>query len=211
MNRRLLVLVLLLAPFVAGCLIKDTTHRLYLSPQGAVEWSVTERDVRSSEREPGERLREEQEYLNRLHAGIHPIREALRHLEPDDLSIQLIRAERPYTTLVNARFQRAEVLVGKLFENLRIPGSATLRQRGDEATLVVAINLAGMGEGEEELDSPVAELVEDLDRYRIVLTAGQFVSADGFTIEDEGTAAKLRPEHVPVDRPAELRLTWKVR
>ena len=211
MNRRLLVPFVLLAPILAGCLVKDTTHRLYLSPDGAVEWTALERDVRSLDNVPAERLREEQVYLNAVQAGTHSILEGLRRLQPDQASVRLLRAERPYAAMVDARFQRADVMIGKLFEELRIPGSATLRHHAGEATLTIAIDLSAVADKDEEPDSPVAALVEDFDRYRIVLTSGRFTSAEGFALVDEGTAADLRPELVPVDRPAELRLTWKVR
>ena len=211
MNRRLLVLVVTLTPFLAACLVKDTTHRLYLSPDGAVEWTVLERDVRSVDGEPAERWREEQAYLAGVHTSTHPVQDAFRQLSPDASSIHLLRPERPYASLVQARFQRADVLIVKLFEELRIPGSAMLRQRGDEMTLAVSIDLSHLDEHETEFKTPVGALVEDFDRYRIVLTASSFVSAEGFAIVDGGTAAELQPELVPVDRPAQLRLTWKVR
>ena len=211
MRRTVLTFLVLLTPMGAACLVKDTTHRLYLSPDGAVEWTALERDVRSSENVPAERMREEQVYLNEVHAGTHSILEGLRRLQPDRASVRLLRAERPYAAMFEARFQRADVMIGKLFEELRIPGSATIRQHGGEATLTIAIDLSAVGDQDEEPDSPVAALVEDVDRYRIVLTSGRFTSAEGFALVDEGTAADLRPELVPVDRPAALRLTWKVR
>jgi hypothetical protein len=210
MHRRLLV-VLIIAPVVAGCLVKDTTHRLYLSPDGAVEWTVLERDVRSSDSAPSERWREEQAYLDSLHAATHPVQEAFRQLSPSESSARLLRAERPYAMLANARFPRADVLVARLLEELGIPGSASLRQRGDEMTLAVAVDLSGLDDHDAEVQSPVVALAEDIARYRIVLTDGSFVSSEGFAIVDEGTAADVKPEHVPVDRPAQLRLTWKVR
>jgi len=211
MHRRLLIPVVITAPLLVGCLVKDTTHRLYLSPDGAVEWTVLERDVRSSDGAPAERWREEQAYLDGLHTGMHPVQEAFRHLNPDASSIRLLRPERPYATLAKARFQRVDVLIARLFEELSIPGSAALRQREDELTLAVSVDLSGLDERDTEIPSPVVALLEDFDRYRIVLTAGSFVSAEGFAIVDEGTAAELKPEQVPVDRPAQLRLTWKVR
>jgi hypothetical protein len=192
-------------------LVKDTTHRLYLSPDGSVEWTVLERDVRSSGGAAAERWHEEQAYLDGVRTGSHPVQEAFRQLIPDELSIQLLRPHRPYASLVQARFQRADVLIAKLFQELQIPGSAALRQRGDETTLAVSVDLSRLSEADTDVESPVAALVEDFDRYRIVLTGGSFVSAEGFAIVDEGTAAELKPEHVPVDRPAQLRLTWKVR
>jgi hypothetical protein len=211
MTRRTTALFLLLAtvPFAAACLVKDTTHRLYLAPNGALQWSVLERDVRSSDGTPSERWREEQSFLDGIHSGAHPILEALRRLDPDEASVQVTRSERPYAASTEARFQRVDVVVQKLLGELRIPGSATLTHRADETTLTVSIDLSAIDDRGDDLDTPVVALLEDLDRYRIVLTEGRFVSALGFEIVDDGTAVEAKPEQVPVDRPAVLRLTWK--
>lgn len=56
---------------LTGCLQKETHHSLYLSPDGKLVWNVLERDIRSDERDLAERMAEEQEYLDRLAAGLH--------------------------------------------------------------------------------------------------------------------------------------------
>jgi hypothetical protein len=220
MTNRTFALVILLASGLssAACLVKDTTHRLYLAPVGTLEWSVLERDVRSQDGSAPERWREEQLFLDGVSSGSHPIVEGLRRLEPEEASVRLLRAERPFAAISTARYQRADAAIRKLFDELRIPGSASLAFRADEATLTVSIDLSRIDEHGEDLDTPVTALVEnliennvELNRYRVVLTEGRFVSAEGFEIVDDGTAAELKPERVPVDRPATLRLTWKVR
>ena len=40
----------------AGCLQKETSHTLYLAPDGSVEWVTSEANVRSDEAEAGKRL-----------------------------------------------------------------------------------------------------------------------------------------------------------
>jgi len=206
-RRCCLLLVLAAAPFASGCLAKTTTHRLYLSPGGALTWSVLEQDVRSSESNPGSRTAEEDRFLQGVASGSHPVLEAFARLAPDQTSLRLLRSERPYTVVTDARFERIDAGTLKLFAELGIPATATLRRTGDEWTLLVSLDLTAASDVEP--DTPVTALIEEFDRYRLMLTEGRFVAATGFAIVDDGTAVELRPDQVPTDRPAELRLTWK--
>jgi len=58
----------------------------------------------------------------------------------------------------------------------------------------------------------VAALLEDLDRYRFVLTEGRFVSATGMEILENGTVATLREipaETLEVGGVLHLKLAWQ--
>jgi hypothetical protein len=209
MIRRLCtLLVLLAAPFTSACLVKETTHRLYLSPQGALTWNVLEQDVRSTESNPSNRAAEEQTFLDGVAANTHPALEALTRLVPYQTSVRLLRAERPYTVQTEARFERVDAVVGKLLSELQVPGRATLQRAGDEWTLTIAIDLSAVGDG-DEIDSPATALIEELDAYRVMLTEGRFVAASGFEIVDGGSAARLTADRIAADRPVELRLVWR--
>ena len=209
MIRRLCtLLVLLAAPATSACLVKETTHRLYLSPRGVLTWSVLEQDIRSTESNPSNRAAEEQRFLDEVGANAHPAIEALARLAPYQTSVRLLRAERPYAVQTEARFERVDAVVEKLLSELQVPGKATLQRSGDEWTLTVAIDLSAVGDG-DEIDTPAAALLEDLDAYQVRLTEGRFVSATGFEIVDGGSAARLTADRIPTDRPVELRLTWR--
>ena len=54
-----ITILLLVAAATTGCLRKDTTHTLYLSPDGSVRWVVDEANVYSDEDDPGKRFQEE--------------------------------------------------------------------------------------------------------------------------------------------------------
>ena len=209
MTRRFCALLVLVAiPLTSACLVKTTTHRLYLSPQGALTWTVLDHDVRSNESNPSNRTSEEQTFLDDVASGTHPALEALNLLGPYQSSARLLRADRPYAVLTEARFERVDAVVGKLFSELQIPGKATLQRAGDEWTLIVTIDLPALRD-DGEPDSPAAALIEELDAYRVILTEGRFVAATGFEILDEGAVAALKADRIPTDRPAELRLTWR--
>ena len=203
---------LLAAVGATGCLVRETTHRLYLSPSGAVAWAVLEESVRSMEDDPAQRRSEEQEWLAAIARDTHPVGEALRRLGADETSTTLLRATRPYMALTDARFERVDRLISRLFEELGLRGEAALTVNGQETTLSVVLDLAGLDDPGPEDESPVTALLEDLERYRFVLTDGRFVSATGFAILDEGTAAVLREvpaEMVEARRVLNLKLVWR--
>ena len=189
-TRSLLGSALVVAAIVGttGCLTRDTSHRLYLSPDGSLEWAVLDQDVRSDKSDAGERLREEQEFLDSIAAGAPPAAEGLRRLGPESLHTRLLRKERPYTVLTEARFMRVDEAINRFLTELSVPGEVLLTQNAHGATLSVSIDVttAGQTSGGE---TPVSALIEDLERYRVVLTHGRFDAATGFTIVEEGNVA----------------------
>ena len=69
MKRTLVLLVICV--LTAGCLLKRTTHTLYLETDGTVTWTVLEADVRSSEDKASARREEEKDFLDRVASGEH--------------------------------------------------------------------------------------------------------------------------------------------
>ena len=104
----LAVVALVAAVGAAGCLVKETTHRLYLSPSGAVGWAVLEESVRSTENDPAKRMSEEQEWLAAVARDTHAVAEGLRRLGTDQATTTLLRPARPYMALTDARFDRVD-------------------------------------------------------------------------------------------------------
>lgn len=212
MHRYCLAAAALMAAVGAtGCLVKETSHRLYLSPSGAVAWAVLEESVRSMEDDPAKRRSEEREWLVAIARDTHPVAEALRRLGADEASTTVLRPARPFMVLTDARFQRVDRVIARLFEELGLRGEATLTVNGRETTLSVALDLASLDDPGPEHESPVTALLEDLDRYRLVLTDGRFVSATGFAIVDDATAVL---QEVPSDMQEprgvlKLSLTWR--
>src|SRR5512145_1937915 len=123
----------------AGCLAADTSHVLYLRPDGAVTWAVLERDVRSRDDDPLVRAREESEFVAAAGAARHPIGLGLTRLGPDRLSARVLRRERPYTVLTEAGFERIDRLVERFFAELHVAAQATLLADAQGGTLTVSI------------------------------------------------------------------------
>jgi hypothetical protein len=196
----------------AGCLVKETTHRVYLSPSGSVDWVVVEESVRSDDNDSTKRANEEREWLDMVAADTHPVADGLRRLDPDGLSTRLLRPARPYMALTDARYARVDRVIGRLFEELGFRGEATFEARGHEATLSVSLDLSSLDDPGPDPESPATALVEDLDRYRFILTDGRFVAATGFDILEDGSAATLQaiPSETRQARGVlRLRLVWR--
>ena len=171
----------------SGCLVKKTTHRLYLSSSGSVLWSVLEEGVRSDDAEPAEQAREEREWLDALAVTAHPVAEGLRQLEAEAIATRVLRSHRPYMALTEARFPRVDQLIDRWLAELGLRGTATLGANDHYVTLSVSVDLHGPGQSDPETESAVAALIEELDNYRFLLTDGRFVAATGFDIHDGGT------------------------
>src|SRR6185503_13056389 len=84
------------ALMLAGCLQKETTHTLYLAPDGGVSWMALEKDVRSDEKDPAARRAEEEAYIASATAGTHGIGRGLAALDPVDRRTHVLRARRPF-------------------------------------------------------------------------------------------------------------------
>ena len=214
MNRYCLAVAALAATVGStGCLVKETTHRVYLSPSGSVDWLVLEESVRSDDNDSAKRSNEERAWLDSVAAGTHSIAEGLRRLGPEDLSTRLLRPARPYMALTGARFARADRVIGRMFEELGLRGEATFGARGQYATLSVSLDLSSLDDPGPDAESPATSLLEDLDRYRFVLTEGRFVDAIGFDILENGSAATLQAvpsETLEAGGVLKLRLVWRV-
>jgi len=175
----------------AGCLQKETGHTLYLSPDGMVSWLVLEKDVYSDTTDRAARSQEEQEYIVSAARDAHGIGRGLLRLDPTDLRTRIIRNERPFVVTTEARYRSVERLGRDLMARLGLDGDVTLLGEGPVMTLRVRLDVAAAlaSEKEREPDDPVDALVDDLDRYRIVLTEGRFTNARGFTLSADGTQA----------------------
>ena len=196
-----------------GCLIKETTHRVYLSPTGAVAWAVLDERVRSDHNDVLRRSNEELEWLRGIAAEMHPVAEGLQRLGADEVSTRLLRLSRPYVALTDARFARADQLIGRLLAELGMRGEARFETTARNSTLSVALDLSSLDDARPDIESPVTALLEDLDRYRFILTDGRFDAATGFDILDDGTTAALQeiPEaSFKAGAVLTLRLSWRV-
>ena len=185
------VVVITAAALAAGCLQKDTRHVLYLAPDGSLTWTATESDVHSDERDPGSRRAEEEEYLSAVVSGTHRVAQALGALGPAAaVRTQIVRGERPFTIVTEGRFEAADRLLGRLFNENGVHATATVHRDARFDTLHLRLDFGSS----VELESPTAALLEDFEHLSLVLTEGAFVDADGFRLSGDGRTATISPQ-----------------
>jgi hypothetical protein len=187
MTRNLVVFSIALV--AAGCLQKETDHTLYLAPDGSVTWTVTEGHVYSDEREAGARHTEEEQYLTAVRAGTHRIGQGLAILGPD-LAVRtlVVRDERPFTVVTEARFGSVASLLDRLFFECGLQTEVTARGAADQSTLQVVFDFAVEI---VERESPASVLLEEFDKLSFEMTDGRFVEADGFELSSGGRRATI--------------------
>lgn len=187
-------IVVAAAVSAAGCLQKETTHTIYLSPDGRATWTVVEKNVRSDEKDAGRRAAEEQAYILAAEGSDHGVGRGLAALSPARLRTRIIRGDRPFVVVTDAEFGSLEFAVQRFVTGLGLPAEVMVTSDGAVTTLRVRIDTAQAMENdrqkpEEEPENPLGALAEDLDAYRVILTEGRFVSAIGFTLADGDTSA----------------------
>jgi hypothetical protein len=207
--------LVLVTAATTGCLAKETTHTIHLSPEGTVNWVVIEREVRSTESAPGDQAQEDADYLSAALAGQPAVARAFDILRPSAMRTTVYRDTRPFLVLTEAEFDRIDWLAARALEQLNLPGSSVLETIGDERRWTLTVDVSAVGDdadGEsDENENVLGTLAEDADAYRIVLTSGQFTDAVGFRLEDGGTAAAPVEGDTSEPEPEVLRLslTWR--
>jgi hypothetical protein len=198
--------VVLAAALCGGCLRKEVVETIYLAPGGPT-WTVVERDVRSDEKEPMNRILEENDYYLAVGAGKHPVAEAFRRLGAQSVTTTWLHRERPYTVMTEARFPGLRQLATAILRDAGAQGDVSLVQSGCDTRFGVRVDVdsAPTSDGNP---SVLDALLSDLGNYRFVLGEGRFTAADGFRILDEGTVAVWDEKKAAVDGILTLGLTW---
>ena len=182
-----LPLVCLLA---AGCIVKKTSHTVYLEADGSVTWTVLETQVRSVEEKPAERRAQELEFLDGVASGDHPPIRVLEDLGAWSLDTRFLRRERPYTLLTEARFDSIDAPIRRAFEEVGLPAVVGFESRGGWSRLSVTIDVWALEETDLEDTAFTDALWEmELDDFQLLLSRGRFVDAANFSLEDEETRA----------------------
>jgi hypothetical protein len=192
------------AAVCGGCLRKEVTQTVYLGPSGVV-WSVIERDVRSDEKAPADRIREEQAYFLAASAEKHGVAEAFRGLGAQSVTTTWLRRERPYSVMTEARFPDVRQLAMAILRDAQAHGDVSLVREGCQTRFTVRVDVES---APDSGDSALDALLTDLETYRFVLTEGRFISADGFEILEDGSIAVPDKKKTPTDGVLTLSLSW---
>ncbi len=197
--------VVVAAAVCSGCLRKEVTQTVYLGPSGIV-WSVIERDVRSDEKVPADRIREEQAYFLAASAGKHGVAEAFRALGAQSVTTTWLRRERPYSVMTEGRFADLRQLTLAILRDAKAQGDVSLVREGCQTRFTARVDLESAADSGD--DSALGELLTDLETYRFVLAEGRFISADGFEILEGGLIAVPDKKKTATDGILSLSLVW---
>ena len=208
-------LVFGLAFATSGCLQKETTHTLYLGPDGGLTWVAAEANVHSDEADPGKRAAEDQSYIGPALLGAHPVARGLQALGPDTLvRTTVVRDDRPFHVITEARFARADRTLERLFVDSGIPARVTMAQEQERTTLRMRFDFSRQT---VERNTPAVALLEAIEHFVFVLPEGRFIAGGGFEVPDRARARLSKDAFDAIDeamtarRPIELTLTWSLR
>jgi len=195
-----------------GCLQRDLTETWYVDANGAVTWVVSEQNVRSDSQSPADRRTEEGEYWLAVQQDRHPIVEGLRELQGERIRTLVLRSESPYSVRTDARFPGLDTLGQRLIAAIGATGTSIVSrsQTGWEWTLIVRDPSAFDAIGEPS--TGVTTLLEGLDHLKVVIAAGRFAAAEGFSLSKDGRVATFdykESDSKSSDLPAiTLKLSW---
>ena len=180
---------------VTACIQGERNHTLYLEPDGSVTWVVTETLLRSDEGDLEARREEERKLLQEVRYQEHEVARALRRLAPETLEVTWLRRERPWSLETRGRFPEPDRAFRRLLDGLDLPGIVALTTLdGEGREFELRIDLVDAEARDSSPGDDGAELLPLLDgeAWRVVLTRGRFVTAEGFDLSPDLTVATLR-------------------
>jgi hypothetical protein len=219
MKRITFALVMATALAAAACLQKDTTSTVYLRPDGSFDWVFLERNVRSDEADSARRLAEEADYARIVAHGRHPVAMAFETIGAYDVATRWLRGSRPYAVMIDARFESLPGMFERVLTRCLVPHQVSLSDAGGVATWRLWMDVGPDGEGLSEPEATdcgegLDGLIDALDDLHIVLEAGTFTAANGFSLEGTDTAVideAALEQAVKASGRVELSLSWRSR
>ncbi len=208
MQKTALTLVAAAVVLTAACINQNTRHVLYLDRDGAVTWTVVQQEIRSDAEDTRDRIREEREFLQAVDRGGHDVGRAFGRLGALWVDTQLVRAERPYMVVTEARFGSVARALEGFLTRVGLDAGAHLEADGDLMRLTFYYR--EMEDDDTDSDDEVlGSLIDDHESYRFVLTEGKFIEAEGFRLEDKDTAAVLLEVDEDGEHKAVHSLSWR--
>lgn len=201
-----------LALLASSCLQKEVSEAWYLDLGGQVTWVVIEQDVRSDAQAALDRQNEELTYWAAVEREDHPMARGLRLLDPLRLRTTPLRREAPFTVMTEARFGSLEQLGRRLIERAGWSGTSVLTHTAGVSEWTLTVRDPHTAGESDRADEDLSALIGDLDRLRVVLTAGRFEEATGFTIGADARVATIALTDLEEGKESPtlvLRLKWR--
>jgi len=186
------VFLLLIAGLLSSaCIVKETKHTLYLLPDGEISWTVLETEVHAYSSVVEEQTAEETAFMNAVYDGEHGVAKALAILDPELLDCRVLREDRPFTVWTEARFSSIDTLMQNILDRAALPGCVELWTEGEQTHFELVCYPDKSMDATEDDEKLLSELIDEPDNYRLVLTEGRFIEAEGFSLQENGRVAVL--------------------
>lgn len=192
--KSLAALLALLVPVLvnSGCLVKESASTLSLEPDGSVRWVVLEHAIHATGDAPADRQREEEQFMEAVAAGTHPMALVFRSLGATNVTTQVVSAEWPFAVRTEAQFSDIARVWQDYFDRIGLQARSTLQHAGDRTTWTLILDMPEQSEGPESVaDADDLESLWPGDAPPpFMMRHGQFVDAVGFDISDDGRVAR---------------------
>ncbi len=206
---RLAVSVLLL--LVSACIQEDNTVTWFLDPNGEVTWSILERNIRSDSQNRDERLTEESQFIVAARGHQHPAMTGLQRLAASNIKDSILQDKPPYSVMTEGHFKSLEEMGRRLFVAYGIKGTSVVTHDREKYVWTLTIE-AVPGEMSEQDTVELTALLGT--KLHVALREGEFVEADGFSINDDRRLAELSgdllDERKENDPPKVMKLVWRM-
>lgn len=198
---------------VSGCLVSDVTETWYVDAAGAVTWVIEEKDVRSDANSAIDRRGEEDVYWLAVQQERHPVAAGLLELSGVKPRTIVLRAEPPYTVRTEARFTGLDALGQRLIACIGATGTSIVTHEEGNWAWVLSVRDPSALDATAEPSEGVSALMNSMDKLKVVLIAGRFERADGFSLSADRRVATFNvkePDAKSHEEPViTLRLVWK--
>jgi hypothetical protein len=209
MRFRLAIAALLLAGS-AACIKEETTVTLYVDPTGTVTWSIFEKNVRSDEKTREDRQSEEQTFIIAARVHQHPAMTGLQRLGASNIKDVILQDKPPFSVMTEGNFRSLEEAGRRFLVNYGMTGTSVVSRDGEKWIWTLTLTEVP----KDFPDQNTAEMTALLgDKLNVALREGEFIEADGFTINDDKRLAELTGELFEPrdhnDPPKILKLVWR--
>ena len=210
MLRKLIAITLfaLLVFTQAGCILERSTMTLYLEADGSVTWRVLRDVIRSDHDDPAARLAEEGDHIEKLEGG-GDFAEILDGLGATTTSTTILRARRPFTVLVEGRFESIQQLTEGLLLDNEGDVEFDVTDEGPLRTITFVMQLERKDCGDDDACHPWSY---SGDAVEVVAAQGRFVETTGYELSRDGVIATPIPytddELDALDGRVVLQVVW---
>ncbi|TAK16777.1 MAG: hypothetical protein EPO35_04615 [Acidobacteria bacterium] len=212
MGHKKVITAACLLMLASACIKEENTVTLYLDPNGQVTWSIFEKNVRSDEKDRDQRQTEEQAFIVAARVHQHPAMTGLQRLGASNIKDTILQDKPPFSVMTEGRFSSLELLGRRLLNVYGMTGTSVVSRDGEKWIWTLTFEYVPK---DPASDQDAAELVALLgDKLHVALREGEFIEADGFSINDDKRLAELSGDLIePRDRddpPRILKLVWRM-